>query len=134
MGDQFVPPTPDGWTSVGLSQKDLKMQPDLSYPSSGWAHCGTVASPSGRALFSRSSAAVPAARPFPAFSSMPTSGLPFVRSRNVDPAGASGLGNSLARLAVDDGVEENGRARRVVIPDVVVHLLEMPGVFAGLGI
>ena len=53
---------------------------------------------------------------------------------NVDPPGASGLGNSLARLTVDDGVEENDGARQVVIPDVVVHLLEVPGVFARLGV
>src|SRR5205085_253498 len=40
----------------------------------------------------------------------------------------------LARLAIDDGVEEQGRARRVVVPDVVVNFLEMPGVFAGLSV
>src|SRR5207245_10855106 len=32
---------------------------------------------------------------------------------------------ALARLAVDDRVEENDRARRIVVPDVVVHLLEV---------
>jgi hypothetical protein len=47
IGDQFVPPIPDGWINVGSSQKTSKMQPALSYPSIGSAHCGTVASPMG---------------------------------------------------------------------------------------
>jgi hypothetical protein len=47
IGDQFVPPIPDGWTKVGSSQKASKIQPYLSYPSIGLAHCGTIASPIG---------------------------------------------------------------------------------------
>src|SRR5262249_44645517 len=53
---------------------------------------------------------------------------------DIDPAGATGLGRGLARLAVDDGVEQKNRARRVVVPNVVVHLLEVPGIGAGLGV
>src|SRR5262249_12001247 len=43
-----------------------------------------------------------------------------------------GLRDALAWLAVDHGVEQHHRARRVVVPDVVVDLLEVPDVFAGL--
>ena len=65
---------------------------------------------------------------------MPISGLPLVRSsiytQPVRPASAS----RLARLAVDHRIEQHHRACRVIVPDVVVHLLEMPAVCAGLGI
>src|SRR5207302_7164310 len=53
---------------------------------------------------------------------------------DVDPAGAACLRDAFAWLAVDHGVEKDDRARRVIIPDVVMHLLEMPGVLAGLGV
>src|SRR5437667_297910 len=52
--------------------------------------------------------------------------------QDVDPAGPAGLGDALARLAVDHGIEEHDRAGRVVVPDVVVDLLEVPDVLAGL--
>jgi len=68
----------DGWINVGSSQKTSKMQPARSYPSNGWAHCGTIASPIGKgcvlAVFCRGSCRT-------ARSSMPISGLPLVRSR-----------------------------------------------------
>ncbi len=50
----------------------------------------------------------------------------------VEPAGLARLGEALALLAVDLDVEQHDRARRVVVPDVVVHLLEVPAVLAGL--
>src|SRR5438876_9634800 len=52
--------------------------------------------------------------------------------QDVDPAGPAGLGDALARLAVGHGIEEHDRAGRVVVPDVVVDLLEVPDVLAGL--
>src|SRR6266404_5614219 len=53
---------------------------------------------------------------------------------NVNPAGAAGFGDSLAGLPIDYRVEKDDRAGRVVIPDVVMHLLEVPGIFSGLGL
>ena len=53
---------------------------------------------------------------------------------DVDPAGTASLGDALARLAVDHRVEQDDRARRIVVPDVVVHLLVVPGIGAGLGV
>ena len=53
---------------------------------------------------------------------------------DVDPAGAPRFGYPLARLTVDHRVEQYHRTRRVVVPDVVMDLLEMPDVFAGLGL
>src|SRR5215207_2805563 len=50
----------------------------------------------------------------------------------VEPAGLRCLGNPLVLLAVDLDVEEDDRAGRVVVPDVVVHLLEVPAVLTGL--
>src|SRR2546425_4604328 len=52
--------------------------------------------------------------------------------QDVDPARPPGFGDALARLAVDHGIEEHDRAGRVVVPDVVVDLLEVPDVLAGL--
>jgi hypothetical protein len=52
--------------------------------------------------------------------------------RECRPTGAPGLGNRVARLGVNGGVEEDDRARRVIILDIVVDLLEVPGVLAGL--
>src|SRR5262249_60642540 len=53
---------------------------------------------------------------------------------NVHPARMASFGNTLARLAIDDRVEKHHRARGIVVPDVVVHLLEVPDVLAGLGL
>jgi len=53
---------------------------------------------------------------------------------DVHPTGAAGFGKRLARLAVDDRIEQHDWARRIVVPDVVVHLLEMPSIRAGLGV
>src|SRR5271166_929235 len=53
---------------------------------------------------------------------------------DVDPAGSPGFGDALARHAVDDGVEQHDRACRVIVPDVVMHLLEMPDILARLGL
>src|SRR5262249_7605790 len=53
---------------------------------------------------------------------------------DVDPAGPPGFGDALARHAVDDGVEQHDRACRVIVPNVVMHLLEMPDILAGLGL
>src|ERR1700730_7526294 len=54
--------------------------------------------------------------------------------KNVNPAGAARLRGPPSRLAVDHGVEEDHRARSVVVPNVVMHLLEVPGVLSGLGL
>src|SRR5439155_12233019 len=56
----------------------------------------------------------------------PDQGLAVRAVQDVHPAGAAGFGDSLARLAVDDGVEDDERARGIVIPDVVMDLLEVP--------
>ena len=53
---------------------------------------------------------------------------------DVNPAGLAGFGDPLARLTVDHGVEENDRARRVIVPDVMVHFLKVPDIFPGLGL
>src|SRR5428012_11549 len=52
---------------------------------------------------------------------------------DVDPAGATGLRDPLSRFAVDHSVEQDYRARRIVVPEVVVYLLEVPDIFPGLG-
>ncbi|HEY0339341.1 MAG TPA: hypothetical protein VGC34_00925, partial [Steroidobacteraceae bacterium] len=45
---------------------------------------------------------------------------------DVDPTRLGDFGEGLARLAVDVGIEQDDRVRRVVIPDIVVDLLEVP--------
>ena len=50
---------------------------------------------------------------------------------DIDPPGFARLGDSFARLPVNDGVEEDDRACSVVVPDIVVYLLEMPDIAAG---
>src|SRR5215472_4190540 len=52
----------------------------------------------------------------------------------IDPTCLAGLGDALPRLAVDHRVEQYDRADCIIIPDVVVHFLEMPGVFPALGL
>ncbi len=52
--------------------------------------------------------------------------------QNVGPAGLRDLGEALAEPAVDRRVEQHDRIGRVIVPDVVMHLLEMPAVLAGL--
>jgi hypothetical protein len=41
---------------------------------------------------------------------------------------------AMALLAADRRVEQHDRTCRVIIPDVVMHLLKVPDVFAGLGV
>src|SRR5439155_14828557 len=60
--------------------------------------------------------------------------LPVGAIEDINPSGLAGLCDAFARLPVDHGVEKNDRAGRVIVPEVVVHLLEMPGIFAGLGL
>src|SRR6202044_1163737 len=43
-----------------------------------------------------------------------------------------GLGDALSGLTVDGCIEQDDRARGVEVPDIVVNLLEVPGVFACL--
>src|SRR6267143_1809771 len=52
--------------------------------------------------------------------------------QDVDPAGPARFGDALAGPAVDHGIEEHDRTGRVVVPDVVMDLLEVPHVLAGL--
>ncbi len=49
---------------------------------------------------------------------------------NVDPACLARLRDALAHLAFVHLLEQDHRARAVEIPQVVVHLLEVPGIFA----
>jgi len=84
---------------------------------------GTAASP-------RFSAAVPAAPAFLRCHKRFSIGA----VEDVDPTGATGFRDAFSRLAVDHGVEQHDRARGIVVPEIVVHLLEVPGVFAGLGL
>src|SRR5262249_20790320 len=60
-------------------------------------------------------------------------GLAVRAIQDIDPACAAGFGNALARLTIDHRVKEHHRAGGIVVPDVVVHLLEVPGVSTGLG-
>src|ERR1700719_4992519 len=53
---------------------------------------------------------------------------------DVHPTGAAGFGKRLAGLAVVDRIEQHDWARRTVVPDVLSHLLEMPGILAGFGV
>ena len=53
---------------------------------------------------------------------------------NVNPTGLAGLGQGLALAALEIHIEQDHRVRRIVVPDIVVHLLEMPTVFAGVSI
>src|SRR5262249_22208594 len=53
---------------------------------------------------------------------------------NVDPTGAAGLGNPLSRLAIDHRVEQDHRAPCIVVPNVVMDFLEVPHIFASLGL
>ena len=95
-----------------------------------WRRCGTVLSPTGKgwvfAVFWRGSCGT-------GFFLDADQRFAVGAVEDIDPAGAPGLGDALARLAVDDRVEQHDRARRVIVPDVVVHFLEMPDIFAGLG-
>ena len=51
---------------------------------------------------------------------------------DVDPTRLARLGDSFARNAVVLQIEQHDGARAVVVPDVVMHLLEVPAVFPGL--
>ena len=52
---------------------------------------------------------------------------------DVHPACVAGFGDALTRLAVDHRVEEDHGARGIIVPDIMVHLLEVPDVLARLG-
>src|SRR5262245_8413764 len=54
--------------------------------------------------------------------------------KDVHPASSAGFSNPLARLAVDSRVEENNRASRIVVPDIVVHLLKMPNILTSFSL
>src|SRR5262249_35325986 len=57
-------------------------------------------------------------------------GLSVGAIENVDPAGLARLRDALAHPAFVHLLEQNHRARAIEIPQVVVHLLEVPGMFA----
>src|SRR5207245_5243548 len=59
-------------------------------------------------------------------------GLAIRAVEDVHPPCVAGFGNALTRLAIDHRVEEDHRARGIIVPDVVVHLLEVPDGFDGL--
>ena len=58
--------------------------------------------------------------------------LPGHAIQNIEKAGLAGLRNGLARFAIELGIKQNHRVRRIVIPDIVMHFLEMPAVRAGV--
>ena len=91
--------------------------------------CGTTASPRGNgcvaAVACRGSCGT-------GRSSMPTSGLPGLPIEDVGPAGLADFGDRLARAAADVHVHQDDGIGRVVVPDVVMHLLEVPAIFSGL--
>src|SRR5437016_1472103 len=60
----------------------------------------------------------------------PVERLSGLAVEQVLPAGLAGFAESLHELPVHRGVEEDDRAGRVVVPDVVVDLLEVPAVLA----
>ena len=53
---------------------------------------------------------------------------------DIQPACMAGFGDALARLAIDHRVEEDHRARGIIVPEIMVYLLEVPDVLAGLGL
>ena len=57
--------------------------------------------------------------------------LPGLAIEDVGPAGLSHFGDRLARTAAHVHVHEDDRIDRVVVPDVVMHLLEVPAIFPG---
>src|SRR5262249_13269420 len=57
-------------------------------------------------------------------------GLSVGAIENVDPAGLAGLGDAQAPLAVVDLIEQHDRRGTIEVPQIVMHLLEVPGVFA----
>ena len=61
---------------------------------------------------------------------MPTNRLAIGPIEHVDPTSLARFGDGLDRLAIDRRVVQDGRARRVEVPDIVVHLLEVPRVGA----
>ncbi len=63
---------------------------------------------------------------------MPTSGWPLRSIEDVDPTGLARLGDRFAFDSAVVEVEQHDRRGRVVVPDVVMHLLVMPAVLSGL--
>ena len=128
-----MPPSVPGAITTGSVQYAPKMQvlgiPAGTLPGSG--HVGTNESPIGngcvRAVFIRGSCGT-------GRSSMPTSGLPFVRSRMYMKPGLAGMHQDFPQRSAIAHVGEHRRGRAVVVPDVVVHFLEVPLVRAGLQI
>ena len=57
-------------------------------------------------------------------------GFSVAAIENVDPTGLASLGDALAQSSIVDLIEQHHRARAVEIPQVMMHLLEMPGVTA----
>src|SRR5262249_24027155 len=58
-------------------------------------------------------------------------GLAVGAVQEIHPARAADFGEALARLPIDHCVKEHHRTRGIIVPDVVMHLLEMPGVGPG---
>ncbi len=61
-------------------------------------------------------------------------GLTCGAIQDIYPAGLAGLRNAFAWHAVLVDVEQDHRIRCIVVPDVVMHFLEVPAISAGLHI
>ena len=133
LGGQFAPPQMPGFTIVGSSPTNgVKMRPSLTSANPSGAMstcCGTTASPRGNgcvaAVACRGSCGT-------ARSSMPTIGSPVSRSRMYAQPVLPTSTIALRARPSDVQVHEHDGVARVVVPDVVMHLLEVPAVFAGL--
>src|SRR5262249_41003838 len=119
-----------GWISTGSSQKGAKMQPALSYPSKAGAHWHECVADREWLRFCRLLPRLLRHRLFLDADQR----LAVGAVEDIDPAGLTRLGDTLSRLAIDHRVEQDDRAHRIIVPEVMVDLLEMPDIFSGLGL
>jgi hypothetical protein len=56
--------------------------------------------------------------------------LPGRAVEHIDPAGLAGLGDASARYTIVGLIEQDHRARRIEIPQIMMHLLEVPRIGA----
>src|SRR4029078_11722623 len=133
---------------TGLSQNGVKIRPlfTSSKPSGTMSSsCGMTSSPNGkgcvaavawRGLCGTARAAVPArvssCRRWHRELAEADERLAGLAIEDVDESRLADLGDSLARLAVVDRVEQDHGIWGVVVPEIVMHLLEMPAVLPGL--
>src|SRR4051794_32749475 len=120
MGAPFVPPIPEGWIRTGSSQKPSKDAAGLfvAVERLGALRDGRVADRVRLCLrrllprLLRDRALLNADQRFAVGA-----------VEDVYPPGATRLGYSLPRLAIDHGIKEHDRAGGIIVPNVVMHLL-----------